>query len=113
MLAYQKENDQIKVGCTSIPVMAEYDVVVVGGGMAGVGAALAAGKAGKKTILVENTSALGGWTDRSGAPALPSQAAPPTSSASVTAQDAGHTALPARLPSSLSDARTRRFGFAT
>ena len=60
MLAYQKENDQIKVGCTSIPVMAEYDVVVVGGGMAGVGAALAAGKAGKKTILVENTSALGG-----------------------------------------------------
>ena len=43
-----------------IPVWGEYDVVVVGGGMAGVGAAVAAGRAGAKTILIENTSALGG-----------------------------------------------------
>lgn len=43
-----------------IPVYGEYDVVVVGGGMAGVGAALAAAKGGAKTIVVENTSALGG-----------------------------------------------------
>jgi hypothetical protein len=43
-----------------IPVYGEYDVVVVGGGMAGVGAAVAAGRAGAKTILIENTSALGG-----------------------------------------------------
>ncbi|MBQ3550945.1 MAG: FAD-dependent oxidoreductase [Clostridia bacterium] len=43
-----------------IPVWGEYDVVVVGGGMAGTGAALAAGRAGAKTILIENTSALGG-----------------------------------------------------
>lgn len=42
------------------PVYGEYDVVVVGGGMAGVGAAVAAGRAGAKTILIENTSALGG-----------------------------------------------------
>ena len=42
------------------PLYGEYDVVVVGGGMAGVGAAVAAGRAGAKTILVENTSALGG-----------------------------------------------------
>ena len=42
------------------PIYGEYDVVVVGGGMAGVGAAVAAGRAGAKTILVENTSALGG-----------------------------------------------------
>ena len=35
-------------------------MVVVGGGMAGTGAAVAAGRAGAKTILVENTSALGG-----------------------------------------------------
>ena len=43
-----------------IPVWGEYDVVVVGGGMAGTGAALAAGRSGAKTILIENTSALGG-----------------------------------------------------
>jgi len=42
------------------PLYGEYDVVVVGGGMAGVGAAVAAGRHGAKTILVENTSALGG-----------------------------------------------------
>ena len=42
------------------PLYGEYDVVVVGGGMAGVGAAVAAGRAGAKTILIENTSALGG-----------------------------------------------------
>ena len=42
------------------PIYGEYDVVVVGGGMAGVGAAIAAGRAGAKTILIENTSALGG-----------------------------------------------------
>ena len=44
----------------NIPVYGEYDVVVVGGGVAGVGAAVAAGRAGAKTILIENTSALGG-----------------------------------------------------
>ena len=42
------------------PLYGEYDVVVVGGGMAGVGAAVAAGRAGARTILIENTSALGG-----------------------------------------------------
>lgn len=44
----------------NIPVYGEYDVVVVGGGMAGVGAAVAAGRAGCKTILIENLSSLGG-----------------------------------------------------
>lgn len=42
------------------PKYGDYDVVVVGGGMAGVGAAIAAGRTGAKTILIENTSALGG-----------------------------------------------------
>ena len=42
------------------PLYGEYDVVVVGGGMAGVGAAVASARGGAKTILVENTSALGG-----------------------------------------------------
>ena len=35
------------------PLFGEYDVVVVGGGVAGVGAAVAAGRAGAKTILIE------------------------------------------------------------
>jgi hypothetical protein len=43
-----------------IPAKGVYDVIVVGGGPAGVAAAMAAGKRGFKTILIEATSALGG-----------------------------------------------------
>ena len=40
-----------------------YDVIVVGGGSAGIGAALAAGRAGKRTLPVEQYGFLGGmWT---------------------------------------------------
>ncbi len=60
MISLQQENDKVLIGGEAVPVYGEYDVVVVGGGMAGVGAALAAGRAGAKTILIENTSALGG-----------------------------------------------------
>ncbi|MDD5604144.1 MAG: FAD-dependent oxidoreductase, partial [Eubacteriales bacterium] len=45
---------------TSIPVAGEYDVVVTGGGVAGSAAAMAAGKRGWKTLIIEATSALGG-----------------------------------------------------
>jgi hypothetical protein len=43
------------------PVLAEADVVVVGGGLSGIGAAVGAGRAGAKTVLIERTGFLGGW----------------------------------------------------
>ncbi|MFO7917315.1 MAG: FAD-dependent oxidoreductase [Anaerolineae bacterium] len=43
-----------------LPVTAAYDVVVVGGGIAGVAAALAAARAGGSVALVEKAYALGG-----------------------------------------------------
>jgi len=43
-----------------IPVLAKYDVIVIGGGAAGIGAALAAAEKGAKTALVERFGFLGG-----------------------------------------------------
>ncbi len=60
MIDLKFTQDKILLGEEAVPVYGEYDVVVVGGGMAGVGAAIAAARTGAKTILVENTSALGG-----------------------------------------------------
>ena len=60
MIEFIYENGNIVKGDEKIPVYGEYDVVVAGGGMAGTGAALAAAKNGAKTIVIENTSALGG-----------------------------------------------------
>ncbi|MCL5735489.1 MAG: FAD-dependent oxidoreductase [Actinobacteria bacterium] len=49
-------------------IYAEYDVVVAGGGTAGVAAAIAAARAGAKTVLVERLGALGGQMNVSGPP---------------------------------------------
>ncbi|MGI6610300.1 MAG: FAD-dependent oxidoreductase [Limnochordia bacterium] len=43
-----------------IPVVGEYDVVVAGGGIAGVAAAIAAAREGATTCLVEKENAVGG-----------------------------------------------------
>ncbi|MEG1979852.1 MAG: FAD-dependent oxidoreductase, partial [Victivallaceae bacterium] len=43
-----------------IPVVAETDVIVVGGGPAGIGAALGAARNGAKVILLEQSNVLGG-----------------------------------------------------
>jgi glycine/D-amino acid oxidase-like deaminating enzyme len=43
-----------------IPVRGEYDVVVAGGGFAGISAALSAARNGAKTLLIEKQFALGG-----------------------------------------------------
>ncbi len=40
--------------------MKKYDIAVIGGGFAGVGAAIAAGREGKKVILIEKYNCLGG-----------------------------------------------------
>ena len=43
-----------------IPIKEEYDVIVSGGGIAGISAALAAQRAGAKTLLIEKEYSLGG-----------------------------------------------------
>ena len=43
-----------------IPVWGEYDVIVVGGGVAGVAAAVAAARNGARVCLIEKAHALGG-----------------------------------------------------
>lgn len=42
------------------PVLAEYDVVVCGGGLGGVAASIASARAGARTLLIERNSFLGG-----------------------------------------------------
>ena len=43
-----------------IPVIAETEVLVLGGGPAGIGAALGAARAGAKVMIVEKANCLGG-----------------------------------------------------
>lgn len=50
----------VSLPAREIPVEGEYDVIVVGGGPAGVGAAIAAARNGAQTLLMERFGALGG-----------------------------------------------------
>jgi hypothetical protein len=51
---------QVQEPSRTTPVYGDYDVVVVGGGPAGIAAALAAGRAGRSTICIERYGFLGG-----------------------------------------------------
>ena len=62
MIGLNKSAGGIRVNEKEIPVMDFYDVVVIGGGVAGVAAGMAAGKRGMKTIILETFTALGGLT---------------------------------------------------
>ena len=56
-------SDNLQESSRTIPVQAHYDVVVCGGGPAGIAAAIAAGRAGARTCIIELQGCLGGiWT---------------------------------------------------
>lgn len=58
-----QDGKEILEPARKIPVLAETDVLVIGGGPAGVAAAVAAARAGAETYLVERYNHLGGlWT---------------------------------------------------
>ncbi|MDF2119775.1 FAD-dependent oxidoreductase [Roseiarcaceae bacterium H3SJ34-1] len=50
----------------SVPVYGEYEIVVLGGGPAGIAAAVAAGRSGRSTLLIERYGFLGGMGTAAG-----------------------------------------------
>ena len=59
IMAGRKKMDVVKE-TNQVPIVGKYDVIVVGGGIAGVGAALAARRNGCKVLLIEKSVVLGG-----------------------------------------------------
>ena len=51
------EKGRVKIE-EEVNIRGEYDVIVVGGGMAGVGAAISSSREGMKTLLIEEYGAL-------------------------------------------------------
>ncbi|MDX9883547.1 MAG: FAD-dependent oxidoreductase [Prolixibacteraceae bacterium] len=61
--SYKSESDHVKKENLFTPVKGKFDVIVCGGGPAGVVAAIEAGRSGAKTMLIEANGCLGGvWT---------------------------------------------------
>lgn len=50
----------VRQPASAVPVWGEYDIVVVGGGPAGHAAAIAAGRAGRRVLLIEQAGFIGG-----------------------------------------------------
>ena len=53
-------NSQVTLGKQTIPVAADVDVLVCGGGVAGIADAIAAARNGARTLLIERAGFLGG-----------------------------------------------------
>jgi hypothetical protein len=58
--AYRLEGDYVWQEAREIPVAGKFDVVVAGGGPAGLGAAIGAARQGASTLLIERNGFLGG-----------------------------------------------------
>jgi len=56
----QRDRKFLRENSRKVPIIRDVDILVVGGGMAGVSAAVAAGRMGLKTLLVEYFGCLGG-----------------------------------------------------
>jgi hypothetical protein len=54
------KNNTVEAPAREIPILSTTDVVVCGGGVAGLSAAIAAGRAGSRTMLIERDGFLGG-----------------------------------------------------
>src|SRR3546814_8576115 len=62
MSAIFKQNASISVPSSEVPVGGSYDVVVCGGGPAGLIAAVAAARNGARTLLIERYGFVGGMS---------------------------------------------------
>ncbi len=60
MIVMNRDRQGIVEPRKTVPIDDDVDVLVVGGGMAGVGASIAAARAGCKTLVIERESMLGG-----------------------------------------------------
>lgn len=60
MIPFKRENNVLVESAKKLKVFDEVDVLVIGGGMAGIGATVTAARSGAKTLLIDKANALGG-----------------------------------------------------